>query len=127
MTDTTTRTPHGTVGTGAIKVGRVDDVDEGDAVVVSAADAGTDSDIAVFHSDNGHFYALDDTCTHEVASLADGWIEGTEVECPLHAAKFCLTTGKALCLPATRAVTAHRVEIVDDMVWLYPTRQETQQ
>lgn len=34
--------------------------------------------------------------------MSEGYLEddGT-VECPLHAARFCLKTGRALCLPAT--------------------------
>lgn len=32
--------------------------------------------IAVFHTDDGELYAIDDTCTHQDASLADGWLEG---------------------------------------------------
>ncbi|MBP2329222.1 3-phenylpropionate/trans-cinnamate dioxygenase ferredoxin subunit [Kibdelosporangium banguiense] len=103
-----------------IRVAAVDDIDEGDAITVDAKTAGTPDDIAIFHSGGGGFYALDDTCTHETASLADGWIEGKEVECPVHAAKFCLLTGKALCLPATRAVRTHRVEVRDGAVWLTP-------
>ena len=43
-----------------------------------------DEPIAVFNVD-GDFYAIDDTCTHQDASLADGWLDGCAVECPLHA------------------------------------------
>jgi 3-phenylpropionate/trans-cinnamate dioxygenase ferredoxin component len=120
MSDTTDHTDHTGVHAGGVKVGRIDDVEEADALVIPAATVGHTDDIAVFRSDNGQFYALDNTCTHEVASLAEGWIEGTEVECPLHAAKFCLETGRALCLPAPRGVTAHRVEVIDGDIWLHP-------
>ena len=44
-----------------------------------------DPPIAVFHTDDGEVFAVDDTCTHQDASLADGWLEGCEIECPLHA------------------------------------------
>lgn len=103
-----------------ITVGSVDDIDEGEALVVDAADAGTEDSIAVFHAEDGNFYALNDNCTHETASLGDGWIEGTEVECPVHSAKFCLKTGAALCMPATVAARTHKVEVVDDEVRLFP-------
>lgn len=103
-----------------IKVGNIDDIEEGEAEVVAAADAGTDDDIAVFHAEDGNFYALNDTCTHETAPLSDGWIEGTEVECPVHSAKFCLKSGEALCMPATIAARTHKVEVVDNEVLLYP-------
>ncbi|GAB3660266.1 non-heme iron oxygenase ferredoxin subunit [Zhihengliuella somnathii] len=103
-----------------IIVGKVEDIEEGEAEVVDAEDAGTEDDIAVFHGEDGNFYALDDTCTHETAPLSDGWIEGTEVECPVHSARFCLKTGEALCMPATTAARTHRVEVVDGEVILYP-------
>lgn len=102
-----------------IRIGTVDDIGEGEAITVEVP--GAPDTIAVFHSDNGAFYALNDTCTHEEASLADGWIEGDEVECPLHSSRFCLSTGEVRCLPATRNTVAHRVEVVDGEIWLYPT------
>jgi len=52
--------------------------------------------ISVFHTDDGEVYAIDDTCTHQDASLADGWLDGCEIECPLHASKFDLRTGEAI-------------------------------
>ena len=52
-----------------------------------------DPPIAVFHTDDGEVFAVDDTCTHQDASLADGWLEGCEIECPLHASRFNLRTG----------------------------------
>lgn len=55
--------------------------------------------IAVFNVD-GKFHAIDDTCPHEGASLAEGSLEGTTVTCPWHAAEFDITTGRVLCLPA---------------------------
>lgn len=102
-----------------IRVAAVEDIEDGEAVTVDAETAGTDDDISVFHSE-GRFYALNDTCTHEEASLAEGWIEDGEVECPVHSARFCLATGKALCLPATVNARAHRVQVVGDDVILYP-------
>jgi 3-phenylpropionate/trans-cinnamate dioxygenase ferredoxin component len=104
----------------SINIGSIDDIDEGEAKVIPADENGTGEDIAVFHAEDGNFYALDDNCTHETASLADGWIEGTEVECPVHSAKFCLKTGAALCMPATIAARTHKVEVKDGDVLLYP-------
>lgn len=104
----------------SINIGTVEDIDEGEAKVIPADENGTGEDIAVFHAEDGNFYALDDNCTHETASLADGWIEGTEVECPVHSAKFCLKSGTALCMPATIAARTHKVEVTDGNVVLYP-------
>ncbi|MCD4851285.1 non-heme iron oxygenase ferredoxin subunit [Arthrobacter sp. AK01] len=104
----------------AISIGTAGDIEQGEATVVPAGTNGTDQDIAVFHAEDGNFYALNDTCTHETASLADGWIEGTEVECPVHSAKFCLKSGSALCLPATLPARTHMVEVRDGELLLYP-------
>lgn len=105
----------------AINIGSIDDIDEGEAKLIPAEQNGTGADIAVFHAEDGNFYALDDTCTHETASLSDGWIEGTEVECPVHSAKFCLKSGTALCMPATIAARTHKIEVTDGEVMLYPS------
>ena len=73
--------------------------------------------VAVFNVD-GEFFAIDDTCTHEKFALTEGWIDGDVVECALHMAKYCIRTGKALCLPAPRDVASHAVEVVNGEVWV---------
>lgn len=102
-----------------MKVCAVDDLEDGDARVVPMATTGWSDDIAVFR-DAGEFYALDDSCTHEEVSLADGWIEKGEVECPQHNSRFALRDGAVTGLPATRPAKAHRVRVRDGAVWLEP-------
>lgn len=102
-----------------IKVAVVGDIENEEAIVVDGDTNGTGEDIAVFFSD-GKYFAIDDTCTHGAASLADGFVEGDTVECPVHAACFSLCTGAALSLPATRPVRTHRVELRGDEIWLHP-------
>ena len=92
----------------------------GSARLVPAAENGTGEDITLFRTDDGDVYALNDECTHEEASLAEGWIEGDTVECPLHAAAFSLKTGEALSLPATEDAVTHVVEVRDEEIWLTP-------
>lgn len=72
--------------------------------------------IAVFHTEDGEVFAIDDTCSHQDASLADGWVEGCEVECPLHASKFNLRTGAVDAPPAKVGVRAHAVTITDGVI-----------
>jgi len=105
-----------------LRVADLDEIPDGEAKIIDAAEIGNDDNIAVFHSD-GEYFALNDTCTHEKASLGDGWIEGDQVECPIHSARFCLRTGTALCLPASIAARTHRVEVRTDGVWLHPDTQ----
>ena len=59
--------------------------------------------VAVFNAD-GELFAIDDTCTHQDASLSEGWLEDCMIECPLHAACFDLRTGKPTGHPAKRSV-----------------------
>ena len=50
-------------------------------------------EIALYEMD-GEVYATDDVCTHAYAKLSDGWMEKGEIECPLHAGRFDIKTGK---------------------------------
>ncbi|MEV7289167.1 bifunctional 3-phenylpropionate/cinnamic acid dioxygenase ferredoxin subunit [Streptomyces sp. NPDC093252] len=70
---------------------------------------------SVFATESGIF-CIDDTCTHDTSSLADGWIEGCVVECVLHMARFDLRTGDVVSPPARRPVSTHPVACVDGVV-----------
>jgi 3-phenylpropionate/trans-cinnamate dioxygenase ferredoxin component len=98
-----------------ILVGSVDDIPLGEAVLVEA-----EVPIAVFNVD-GELFAIDDTCTHQDASLADGWVEGCAVECPLHAACFDLRTGMPSGPPAKLPVRTHEVVVEDGVVYVRVT------
>ena len=75
-----------------------------------------DTAIAVFNID-GDLYALEDVCTHDGGELAGGPIEGFEIECPRHGARFDLRTGEALCAPAYLPTAKFPVKIEDGAVW----------
>jgi nitrite reductase/ring-hydroxylating ferredoxin subunit len=66
--------------------------------------------ICVFNL-GGKFYAIDDMCTHEGGPLCEGVIEGDEVECPWHAARFDIKTGEARGGPAYEGVAAYRLRV----------------
>jgi 3-phenylpropionate/trans-cinnamate dioxygenase ferredoxin subunit len=97
-----------------IIVCRLEDLPPGESIRVTE---GVPAPIAVFNAD-GTLYAVDDTCTHQDASLADGWLEGCLVECPLHASAFDLRTGRPTCPPARQALRTHQVTVVDGTVRL---------
>lgn len=61
----------------------------------------------------GEFFAIDDTCTHEEASLCEGELFGDIVECPLHGAAFNVRTGEVEAFPAVVPVETYQVRIVD--------------
>ncbi|MEU4169237.1 bifunctional 3-phenylpropionate/cinnamic acid dioxygenase ferredoxin subunit [Streptomyces sp. NPDC026665] len=72
--------------------------------------------VSVYRS-GGELFCIDDTCTHEDFSLAEGWVENCVVECTLHMAKFDLRSGRSLCPPAVTAVTVHEVRTENDAVF----------
>ena len=63
---------------------------------------------------NGNFYATDDTCTHEDASLSTGFLKGELVKCPLHGSRFNVRTGEVLEDPAEDNLTTYPVRIEDN-------------
>jgi 3-phenylpropionate/trans-cinnamate dioxygenase ferredoxin subunit len=65
---------------------------------------------------NGRFYAIDDVCTHDGGPLDQGELEGNLVECPRHGAKFDVTTGRPVVLPAVRPVKTYPVTVEGDEV-----------
>lgn len=83
----------------------------GEAIRVDA-----DPPIAIFHTEDGEVLAIDDTCTHQDASLADGWVAGCQVECPLHGSRFDLRTGAVDDMPAKLPVRTHEVVVEDGMI-----------
>lgn len=95
-----------------IPVCPVADLPDGAVVRVLA-----DVPVAVFAT-GGELFAVDDTCTHQDASLADGWVEDCTVECPLHASAFDLRTGQPTGPPARRPLRTHRVVVEDGTVYL---------
>ncbi len=64
----------------------------------------------------GEVFAIDDTCTHSDASLSEGDVSGTRIECWLHGAEFDLRTGEALTLPAVMAVRTYAVQVSGDSI-----------
>lgn len=95
-----------------IHVGDVADIPVGESVRVQGS-----VPIAVFNVD-GELFAIDDTCTHQEASLSDGFLEGCAVECPLHAACFDLRTGRPDGPPAKKPVRTHQVTVSEGVVWV---------
>jgi nitrite reductase/ring-hydroxylating ferredoxin subunit len=67
---------------------------------------------------NGEVFATSDVCTHQFALLSDGFVDGSCIECPLHAAQFDIKTGKALCGPAVTPITTYPVRLEHGQVLL---------
>ena len=73
--------------------------------------------IAVVRS-GGEYFAIEDVCTHDGAELTGGDVEGTEIICPRHGARFCLRTGQALSPPAYEPVRVFETKISDGRLWV---------
>ena len=70
-----------------------------------------DSRFIAVYDVGGERYAIEDLCTHDGNPLSDGPVEGLEVICPRHGARFCLRTGAALAPPAYEPVASFAVEV----------------
>jgi len=62
----------------------------------------------------GKICATDNICTHAFAMLSDGWLDGDVIECPLHAGRFEVCTGKALGPPVDTDIQTYPVRVVGD-------------
>ena len=65
---------------------------------------------------DGTPFAVDDTCTHEDASLYMGALQGDKVKCPLHGSRFCLRDGRALDEPAEIDLVCYRARFQNSRV-----------
>jgi nitrite reductase/ring-hydroxylating ferredoxin subunit len=93
------------------KVAIVSDVPSGEAY-----DAEVDGRHYALFNVDGDIHACDGICTHALAFLADGYLEGDEIECPLHAGKFNVRTGKALCGPVKKDLATYPVRIENNEI-----------
>ncbi|BDB28403.1 ferredoxin [Cupriavidus sp. TA19] len=74
-------------------------------------------EIALYGVD-GDVYATDNICTHGHARLCEGFLEGHEIECPLHQGRFDVRNGAAMCAPLTEGIRTYPVRIEGDRVYL---------
>jgi nitrite reductase/ring-hydroxylating ferredoxin subunit len=77
---------------------------------------------AVFSLD-GQFYVTQDHCTHGPGSLAEGFVMGTEIECPFHQGRFDIRTGHATAAPCTEALKTWTVHVIDGQIVIDPTER----
>jgi NAD(P)H-dependent nitrite reductase small subunit len=87
------------------------DVKEGEAIAVEIGKL----QIALCRVD-GTVYAFENVCPHAYALLSDGFIEGNEIECPLHAARFVISSGECIAPPADRDLVTYAVRVEGDEV-----------
>jgi nitrite reductase/ring-hydroxylating ferredoxin subunit len=96
-----------------IKVAAASDVPEDGTLLVNLG-----AEPVCLYNLAGKIFATHDVCTHGQASLADGFIEGEEIECPLHQGKFHIPSGKATSPPCTEDIRTYAVKIESGAVLL---------
>lgn len=67
---------------------------------------------------NNQVFAINDNCSHDEASLEEGFIDEYEIECPRHGAKFDIRTGEVTCLPAISRIKTYKSKVKDGVIEL---------
>jgi 3-phenylpropionate/trans-cinnamate dioxygenase ferredoxin subunit len=99
---------------GFIKVATVDEVAQNGSLLVQVDGI----EVALFNLD-GEIYAIENVCTHDGGPLVEGTIvNGCEVMCPRHGARFDIRTGEALSFPAFEPTTSYAVRVEGNEVWI---------
>ena len=89
-----------------MKVADLDDCAPGDLFEAEAR-----GERIVLANVDGDLYALQNRCSHQDLPLSDGELEGEQLECLYHGAKFDVCTGRATALPAIKPVETYAVEV----------------
>ena len=92
-----------------LKVAKVGDIAPGRTKIVEIGD----EQVALCNVD-GQIYAIENVCTHDDGPLGQGYLQGEEIECPRHGAKFNVRTGQVKVLPAITPVPTLEVKIDGD-------------
>ena len=99
---------------GWIRVASLGDIADGATLQV---DVGANA--VCIYNVGGTVYATQDSCTHAEASLAEGFIDGDCIECPLHQAVFHIPTGKVKAAPATEDLRVYPVRVEDGEIQVF--------
>jgi Na+-transporting NADH:ubiquinone oxidoreductase subunit F len=77
-----------------------------------------DNTYAIYRTAHGEFYATDGICTHGNTHLADGFVKGTQIECPKHNGRFNIIDGSPKRKPVCVALRTYPVRVADGKVLL---------
>ena len=92
-------------------VAKVSDIEPGELMYIEVGD-----EFVCLINMDGEIHAINDTCTHEEASLSDGTIIDGEIECPLHGGAFDIRTGQPTAFPVVVAIEKYDVRIEGDEI-----------
>ncbi len=97
-----------------VRVAATEDIPPGERLLVEVEGIR----IAVFNLD-GDYYAIEDVCTHDGGPLVEGEIlEGGQVQCPRHGARFDIRTGEALTMPAFEPTPSYVVQVENGEIYV---------
>lgn len=87
-------------------VAAVEDLPDDDVMQVTVGQA-----VLALYRVGDEFYATDDCCTHQEASLSDGYLQDDTIECPRHQGVFHIPTGRAMQPPVTENLRVYPVRV----------------
>jgi nitrite reductase/ring-hydroxylating ferredoxin subunit len=97
----------------AVQVCAAADVPENSVISREVGD-----ELVAIYNINGTYYATEARCTHGMADLADGTLDGEEIECTFHFGKFHVPSGKATESPCFIALKTFKTEVRDGQVFV---------
>ena len=92
-------------------VAKVGEVPPGQRIFITIGD-----EAIILFNIAGQFFAISDVCTHDDGQLGDGELEGYQIICPRHGARFDVRDGRALSLPAMVDTLSYPVIVTEDDV-----------
>lgn len=110
----TSQQPEETAMSNFVKVADLAEIPAGASKLVEVSQVR----VALFNLE-GEIFAIEDVCTHDGGPLVEGTVvNGCQVQCPRHGARFDIRTGAALSFPAFEATNTYAVQIKDGAVWI---------
>jgi 3-phenylpropionate/trans-cinnamate dioxygenase ferredoxin subunit len=94
-----------------LPVGSIDELKEGERLFIEI-----DERPIVILNITGIYFAIADVCSHDDGPVGEGILEGFDIVCPRHGARFNVRTGKVLALPAFVDIPAYPVRVIGDQI-----------
>jgi 3-phenylpropionate/trans-cinnamate dioxygenase ferredoxin subunit len=94
-----------------VSIGTVDELGNGERMILEI-----DRHLIAVFNIAGKYFAIADVCSHDDGPVAEGELDGKQIECPRHGARFDVETGEALSLPAIVDIPAYPVRVQGDEI-----------
>jgi len=99
---------------GKILVGKSSDIPPGEMLKVES-----EGKVILVANDNGNYFAMDDTCTHQDASLSEGTLDGSTVTCPWHGSTWDCKSGKLIAFASElKNLASYKVVVESDSIYV---------